>query len=61
MALLAELCDFHDKECVEMFRKGAQLIGKLCCSSNGLPQADEKHFHEGAVHVGKEGRNARVR
>ncbi len=61
MALLAELCDFRDKECVEMFRKGAQLIGKLCCSGNGLPQADVKHFQEGAVHKGKKRRNERVR
>ena len=34
---LAQTIDYHDKECVEMFRKGADIAGTLEYAGNGWP------------------------
>lgn len=35
MALLAQTCEFHDPEALQLFRKGAKMIGELPASGNG--------------------------
>ena len=32
---LARLVEYHDSECIDMFRVGARLLGELECSGNG--------------------------
>jgi len=32
---LARLVEYHDRECIDMFRMGARLLDKLECSGNG--------------------------
>ena len=32
---LARLVEYHDRECIDMFRVGARLLDKLECSGNG--------------------------
>ena len=39
MELLALRARYHDAECVDLFRKGAPIVGKLHRTGNGTPQA----------------------
>ena len=37
LEILADSCGFHDRACIELFRKGGDIIGPLACSGNGTP------------------------
>ena len=52
--MLAKAVDHKDAKCVELFRRGAPLVGRLPCSGNGTPVAitevtDEAGLFKGAV------------
>ena len=40
---LAKYIKFHDCACVEMFRRGAPLVGKLVCSGNGRRLTEQEY------------------
>jgi len=58
--MLAEYCKFHDVGCVNLFRHGAEIIGPLTCSGNGVP-VDVASGHDIEQLVAERpGRNARM-
>ena len=58
LAMLAESCGFHDSACVELFRTGSDIIGKLPCSGNGVPIDPTFSFDKSALLAGVAARNA---
>lgn len=48
MEVLAEKVGYHDKECIDLFRKGAHIVGKLHRTGNGKAHevTPKKSVHE---------------
>ena len=60
MELLAAACQYHDADCIEMFRSGGQLFGKLPAVGNGVSCTPETQCNPDLVKQGCSERNEQV-
>ena len=61
MELLAEAINYKDRACINIFRRGGQLHGKLEPCGNGIPKEPEKDFDPELLYADAAERNKRVR
>ena len=55
---LANYVGYHDTECIDFFRSGAALLGKLPVSGNGTAELHKEPMPIEQLHEECEGRNA---
>ena len=60
LAFLAKECGFHDEACVDFFRWGAKLFGRLPKSGNGVPIPPDWSWDPGTILQDREARNRKV-
>ena len=60
LEFLARACGFHDEACVEFFRKGAKLFGRLPRSGNGVQIPPDESWDPDSILRDREARNMKV-
>ena len=61
LELLAEAIDCHGRECINIFRQGGVLHGRLPPCGNGVPREPEEAFDPMVLQHGCRERNLKVR